>query len=38
LERLEARMASRLTAAPERTSIPLAKMVLVKESSVSNSC
>lgn len=34
LERLEARMASRLAAAPEKTSMPLAKMVLVKESSV----
>ena len=31
LERLETRMAARLAAAPERTSIPLAKMVLVKE-------
>jgi hypothetical protein len=38
LERLEARMASRLAAAPEKTSMPLAKMVLLKESSVSNSC
>lgn len=38
LERLEARMASRLAAAPEKTSMPLAKMVLVKESPVSNTC
>jgi SAM dependent carboxyl methyltransferase len=38
LERLATRMASRLAAAPEKTSIPLAKMVLVKESSVSNVC
>lgn len=38
LERLGARMASRLAAAPEKTSMPLAKMVLVKESPVSNTC
>ena len=32
LERLEGKMAARLAAAPERTLIPLAKMMLVKES------
>jgi hypothetical protein len=32
LERLEARMAARLAATPERSSIPLAKMVLIKDS------
>lgn len=31
LERLEGKMAARLAAAPERTVIPLAKMVIVKE-------
>ena len=34
IERLGARMAARLAAAPEKTSIPLAKMVLVKDSPV----
>ena len=33
IERLEERMAARLAAAPERTSMPLAKMVLVKDPS-----
>jgi hypothetical protein len=33
MERLEARMVARLAAAPARTSMPLAKMLLVKESS-----
>jgi hypothetical protein len=32
MERLEERMAARLAAAPERTSMPLAKMVFVKDS------
>jgi hypothetical protein len=32
MERLEKRIAARLAAAPERTSMPLAKMVLVKDS------
>jgi hypothetical protein len=36
LERLATRMAGRLEAAPEKTSIPLAKIVLVKESPVSS--
>ena len=33
IERLEARMAARLATAPEKSSMPLAKMVLVKDSS-----